>query len=139
MINVKFENPPGTVLTTRQFDPGQPITVGAYITGALSLPEPFMPVDFELYGVDNNFTPYFTSTRTTIQGNAWVDWNLPNVITKATVRITAHFFSGDEYIEIPIGIGVAPPPITPGADWSWILVAGVILVVAAFAYSKGKK
>jgi len=140
LITVKFENPPGNILSTRVFTPGQGLRVGAYVTGPLGLGEPFIPVRFELYG--DKFTDYYADTIATVQGNAWVDWILPNVITPAKVRITAFYPIGsDEIVEIPIGIGQEAPPIIPPGDtsWMWAVGIGVVLILGAFAYSKGSR
>lgn len=147
MIEVKFENPPGHELTTRQFAPGQPLRVGCYCENNLSpgIPEPFLRVTFEMYG--DGFASYYTDTMTNFFGNAWVDWQLPNVVTTATVRITAYDLNGvspirqSETITIPIGIGkTAPPVIPPGneSSYMWAILLGLVAVGSAFAYSKGK-
>ena len=129
MIEVKFENPPGNVLSTRQFEPGQALRIGVHVTH-WSSPVIYLPVRFEFY----NGASYFEDRSTDIWANAWVDWIMPNVVTKATVKITAYHILGPETMEIPIGIGREPPPVGGAINWTLLWVIGGIGVGLAALY-----
>ena len=112
-FTVLFENPPGTVLTTRRFTPGQPLRIGAKLASVLGGPAPFFPCTFEVFGGD--FTSIYVETQSDMWSNAWADVILPNVVTRATVRVV-NKGSLEDTVEIPIGIGMEPSPITDPDD-----------------------
>ena len=134
MIEVKFENPPGNEIHTRQFEPGQALRIGVHITGDIipGLPIPWELVRFELY----NGTDFFEENYTDLWGNAWVDWVLPNEVTTGIVKITAFTFgtASVETKEIPIGIGKQPPAIKGAVDWTPLWIIGGIAVGLAALY-----
>ena len=145
-ISTVFENPPGNVLNTRTFNPGQNLRIGAHVITSQYLPNPFASITFEVLGISS---PIYVETRTNWLGDAWVDIVLPYETTKAYVRITAYFIGGSPAIEtIPIAIGnVSPDPLPPteegdvftpikpfGDTLKWVVIgAGVIALVYIFS------
>jgi len=143
MITVKFENPIGYELQTRQFAPGQFLRIGVNCRNnfSLGIGEPWIVVRFEMF---DGFASLYGEAQTDLFGNAWVDWTLPNTISQATVRITAFELNGlawsrtDETVSIPIGIGEEAPPIIIPLNINWVMVGGVALiaVLAITAYKR---
>jgi hypothetical protein len=131
MLVVKFENPPGTVLNTRRFTPGQNLRVGAQVTTPLGGPAPGVATTFELY--DTSFEPYYTGTTTDFFGNAWVDWILPGVTSRATIRVVAQSIipGTNEVVEIPVGIGTNPLPIPGEINTTALWIIGGAVLVGA--------
>lgn len=108
-ISVEFQSPPGTILATRQFNPGDSIRIAGKVTTSLGLPNSFQPVRLE---VVDSFTPLFVESRTNVAGNYWFDVILPDVVSAANVIVTAWFPVGSpEQVVVPIGIGTTPPEL----------------------------
>lgn len=107
-ITVQFEKPIGTVLTIRQFSPGDKIRVSGKVTGDLGLPNPGVPVTLS---ITDSFSPIYVESRTNVLGNYWFDITLPNVTSKATVTVSSWYVVGGWLQAIVyIGIGVEPAP-----------------------------
>lgn len=118
-VNVFFENPPGTRLDTRQFNPGQPLHISVQVRGTLGVPEPNLRVTLDIHSTSSvTFQPIYNSGNTNLAGNVAFDINLPNVVTKADCIVTVYPVIGDaDIITIPIGIGTTPAPLpTPGTS-----------------------
>mgnify|MGYP001559215048 CR=1 FL=1 len=103
-LEVKFETPPGNVLSGRNFSPGQSLRIGGHVTGALGLGEPFTHIRLEI--TDGSFLPILLETQTNLLGDFWFDIFLPNANSKANVKLTATFtVTGQDVVIIPIAIG----------------------------------
>jgi len=117
-ITVKLENPPGTEIQTRNFDPGQNLRIGVNVPN--TWPGVGANCKFQIEGT--NISPMYFESSTDVWGNAWWDANLPNVNAKADIIVIVSrmgaFGTGDiETTKIPIAIGnVTPEPIKPPAD-----------------------
>lgn len=120
-IVVKFENPPGNVLQTRQFTPGQELRIGGHVTDITGLSIPLLGITLDI--LSSGFSPISMNTTTTILGDFWFDIILPSVESTAVVKIYAEptLLTGGQTAEIPIAIGnILPPPIEPpGTDTPW--------------------
>lgn len=121
---VYLENPPGTVLPTRQFEPGQELRIGGHVTGAAGLGEPGQSVVLDITG---NFSPITLQTNTNFWGDFWFDIVLPEVISQANIRIVVTFsFAGQDIVNIPIGIGVIPGPLPKPPPQGGEVVADIL-------------
>ncbi len=108
-VYVYFENPPGTRLTTREFDPGQPLHIAVKVRGVLGAPEPFLAVTLDIH---DRFPAIYMQNSTNITGDCDFDIVLPNVVTTADVVVTVYPIGGETpIVTIPIGIGMAAPPM----------------------------
>lgn len=145
MSIVRFENPPGEELATRQFEPGQDLRIVVKPMGFLGIPEPFIECRIELF---NSFAPYYWDVRSNLFGTAYVDLVLPDMITQATVKVTIFWIGSVEIVTIPIAIGTTPAPIPepPGgiieSTLKWVAIgAGMIALVylASKAYPSVKR
>ncbi len=106
---VVLENPPGTPINTTQLEPGQALHVAVRVRSYLGGP-PTGPVSVELTIYDS-FAPIAAVKTTNLLGNADFDVTIPNVISKATLRVVSTYsIMGQDIVIIPIGIGVAPEP-----------------------------
>lgn len=129
-VEVRFEDPPGTLHPTLQFIPGQSVRVTGTVRTLFGLPSPFLTVDLDIF---DSFAPMSLQTLTNVAGNYWFDIVLPSVVSLATVRVVAHFIGGVEVTQVTIGIGTSPPP-PPGPPkglldklMPWLIGAGVAL------------
>lgn len=126
---VIFENPPDTVLNTRQFQPGQNLRIGGHVTGLLGLGEPFQQITLDIPELSIS-----GQTNTDILGDYWFDITLPNVTKKATITITATFsVSGQDVVTVPISLGnLSPDPLPSPPDqglfgnYTWLVVIGLL-------------
>jgi hypothetical protein len=126
-LTVNFQDPPGTILATRRFNPGQNLRIAGK-SDWLGVPDPLTPVDLS---IEWSGAPFYLSSRTNLAGNYWFRVTLPNVLTKAVVAVTVHRPLGSSTTRIPIGIGVAPDPL-PGPEPGIIdkFVRGALVVTA---------
>ena len=148
---IQFENPPGTVLTTRQFAPGQDLRVGGHSTTDFGLPNVNGAVSLDITSAA--FSPISVSSRVNWLGDFWFDITLPNVNAQAVVRVVVQYSMGSpEVVTVPIGIGTAVPgplPKPPESELSKTIryaaigagILGAIYVVSMIAptFKRGGK
>jgi len=135
-ISIQIESPRGTVVGSLRLEPGQEICVAGRVTTAMNFPNSFEEVSVDIF---DGFATMHWDTGTDWNGWYWIDnIVLPDIVSKATVRVGAHFaISGWEYSELNIGIGTNPaPPPGSGLDFtklaligSGVVIAGVLLAV----------
>lgn len=128
MLTVNFQKPPGNVVSTRRFEPGDQVRVGGRSTGDFGLPNSFMPVTLDMH---DGFNPIYLQSRTNHWGSFWFDVTLPNVKSEATVLVSVNYIVGGwERMEIPIGIGVTPPdmPSPPPGPMDWVKWVAIALI-----------
>ncbi len=149
---VKLEYPPGNLISTRQFNPGDPLHIAVNCRGTvIGLPTPNVKVTLSIS--DTNFAPIYAEGLTNLAGNVDFDVVLPVVVAQATIQIIAIYpiqiFIGPEIVSIPIGIGTIPEPLPgpPTNTWDqvfkvlpWILVVfGVIYLNRSLPAAKSRK
>lgn len=129
-LTVRFESPPGTVLPTPRFSPGQQVRVTGKAIGAASIPD--VGVDIHLQVSGSWFSPIEMSGQANILGNYWFDLTMPNQTGKAVVKVyrPGAWFSPVDSRVIPIGIGVDPDVATfPGEGGPNLLLPLVLVGV----------
>jgi len=128
-VSIRIESPRGTIVPS-QLLPGQTICIAGRATTAIGAPNSFQDITVDLF---DGFAPIHWDTGTDWNGWYWIDnIVLPNVTTQAIVRVGANYLiSGWEYAELPIGLGVKPPPpSTGGFNWlPYLFLAGGVIVV----------
>jgi hypothetical protein len=120
-ISVNFETSAGAN-TTRQFQPGDGVSVYGKVTGALGVGEPSANVILELVNGAGQSVGYQNLT-TDIWGDyaGWLD--LPFVSQKMILKISAQLpVSGVENVTVPIGVGVVADPLPVQVDQSQSLI-----------------
>ena len=134
-VEIRFEQPIGVEHPSLRFNPGEAVRITGTVRD-FGMPGSFLIVDLALL---DSFAPMVWQTRTNFNGNYWFDITLPNVVTLATVRVTADFIGPDETVQVVIGIGTMPPspPPPPGGFLDkllpWLIGAGVVLGAAYLA------
>ncbi len=114
---IQFENPPGTVLATRQFTPGQALRVGGHSTTDFGLPNANGAVSLDI--TSPAFSPITVQSRVDWLGDFWFDITLPNVNAQAKVEVVVQYSLGSpEVVTVPIGIGSAVPAPLPEPEES---------------------
>ncbi len=112
---VKLETPPGNPTTSRHFNPGDTIRVGEHVTSLLGGPAWGVDIQVDISSTGGDFfESLYASDKTNMLGDAWQDFILPNVNSKADIRVTASFGSTTpETVIVPIAIGNATPDPLP--------------------------
>lgn len=137
-ISIQIESPRGTLVPSLKLEPGQEICAVGRVTTALGFPNSFEEVTVDIY---DGFATMHWNTGSDWNGWYWIDnIVLPAVITKATVKVGAHYaISGWEYSTLNIGIGTDPAPQNRlGLDFTKLalvgsgLVIGVVLLAVIF-------
>lgn len=140
--SVVFESPPGNILNTRQFSPGQAIRISGKCVGPLGLGEPGTYVTLDIH---DSFPSVYSSTYTNLLGDYHFDIVLPNVSTQATVHVCAQYtLGGIEDVTVPIGIGESAPPLpSPPPSWEktleWIGIGLFALIVTVGVWKLVRK
>ena len=142
-IEIRFENPPGTLHPSLLFDPGQPVRVTGTITtdtGGWA----FVGQGVDLV-ISDGFTPLMWQSNVNVVSNYWFDITLPNAISLAEVRVTTYwpFGYGAEERAVTIGIGTEPPP-PPPQEGTWdklikALVIGGAVIGGLYFLIRGRK
>ena len=141
-LTVNFKTNQG-VITSRQFDPNQGISIYGSFTGVVGEPELFSKVQIQINDVNGN-TIFFNNTTTNIFGDYDFYFVTPEIPTQLTVIITAFYtVTGQDQLSIPIGVGQIPAPVSvpvpPDNPWDWLSLIPILLVgFAAYELYKFK-
>ena len=130
-LTINFKTNRG-IITSRQFDLSQGISIYGSFAGMVGEPEPFSTVQIQINDPSGN-TIFFNNTST----NFWGDYDFyfvaPSVQMQLTVIITAFYtITGQDQLIVPIGVGLTPAPVpipvAPESPWSWLSLIPVLLV-----------
>ena len=140
-VGIYWENPPGTRLTSLQFDPGQPMHLSVQVRGIVGAPEPGLHVTVDIFRTSGEaFSPIFLSGTTNLLGNVDWDFIIPSVIARAQVIVSTYPVIGSvQEDKVNIGIGEAPAPQPHAVDWTKVAIwAGVAVGVGLLGYAAFK-
>ena len=141
-ININFKTSQG-VVTSRQFEPDQGVSIYGSLTGIVGEPEPFSKVAL-MINDENGNTIFFDNDNTNLWGDYDFYFRTPSTPMQLTVIATGFFtITGQDQVVIPIGVGKTPAPVpvpeTPANPWDWLALIPLLLVgFAAYELYKVK-
>jgi len=133
-LTVNFKTNQG-VITSRQFELNQGISIYGSFTGVVGEPEPFSKVQIQINDADGN-TIFFDNTTTNIFGDYNFYYVTPSVAMQLVIIITAFYtITGQDQLSIPIGVGQVPSPVPiptpPDNPWNLLSLIPIAIVVWA--------
>ena len=130
-ITINFKTSQGLV-TSRQFNLNQGVSIYGSFTGIVGEPEPFSNVHIQINDKDGN-TIYYNNTSTNIFGDYNFYFVTPSTSMQLTVIVTGFYtVTGQDQLIIPIGIGETPDPVpvpvAPESPWNLLSFIPILLI-----------